>query len=232
MKKRMSELAVFGGASAFQEKLHVGRPNIGNREQVLQRIADMLDRHWLSNHGCYVQELERRIADLLGVKHCIAMCNATVALEIASRALDLRGEVIVPSFTFIATAHALQWQEITPVFCDVDPVTHCLNPWRIESINQFCEMLLEAYKKEKPFPIHSVPEKLASSPMKQDEEQYYLAQHQDSAVEAKLNFVSQPSRGKTYVIYDSCEAPISFSEGDYISRGYSRSSPTVAFQKC
>jgi dTDP-4-amino-4,6-dideoxygalactose transaminase len=134
MKKRISELAVFGGASAFQEKLHVGRPNIGNREQVLQRIADMLDRRWLSNNGCYVQELEQRIADLLGVKHCIAMCNATVALEITSRALDLKGEVIVPSFTFIATAHALQWQEITPVFCDVDPITHCLNPWRIEAM--------------------------------------------------------------------------------------------------
>lgn len=47
------------------------------------------------------------------------MCNATVALEIAIRALGLHGEVIVPSFTFVATAHALQWQEITPVFCDV-----------------------------------------------------------------------------------------------------------------
>lgn len=132
--KKINELAIFGGASAFQEKLYVGRPNIGNREQLLQRIADMLERRWLSNNGRYVQELERRIADLLGVKHCIAMCNATVALEITSRALDLKGEVIVPSFTFVATAHALQWQEITPVFCDIDPVTHCLNPWWIESM--------------------------------------------------------------------------------------------------
>ena len=49
------------------------------------------------------------------------MCNGTVALEIAIRALGLTGEVIVPSFTFIATAHALQWQEITPVFCDINP---------------------------------------------------------------------------------------------------------------
>jgi dTDP-4-amino-4,6-dideoxygalactose transaminase len=86
----------------------------------------MLDRRWFSNSGPFVQELEQRIADRLGVKHCIAMCNGTVALEIAIRATGLTGEVIVPSFTFIATAHALQWQEITPVFCDIDPQTHTL----------------------------------------------------------------------------------------------------------
>jgi dTDP-4-amino-4,6-dideoxygalactose transaminase len=68
----------------------------------------------------------------LGVKHCICVCNATIGLELAIRALDLQGEVIVPSYTFIATAHALQWQEITPVFADMDPATHNLDPARIE----------------------------------------------------------------------------------------------------
>ena len=58
------------------------------------------------------------------------MCNGTVALEIAIRALGLSGEVIVPSFSFVATAHALAWQEITPIFCDVDPHTHNLDPDR------------------------------------------------------------------------------------------------------
>jgi dTDP-4-amino-4,6-dideoxygalactose transaminase len=127
-------LAIFGGEPTFAEQLHVGRPNIGNRDRLLARINDMLDRKWLSNNGQFVQEFEQRMADLLGVKHCIAMGNGTLALEIAIRALELKGEVIVPSFTFIATAHALQWQEITPVFCDVDPKTHCLNPWRIEAM--------------------------------------------------------------------------------------------------
>ena len=56
------------------------------------------------------------------------MCNGTIALEIAIRALELKGEVIIPSYTFIATAHALQWQEITPVFADIDPQTHNLDP--------------------------------------------------------------------------------------------------------
>ena len=62
------------------------------------------------------------------------MCNATVALEIAIRALGLRGEVIVPSYTFVATAHALQWQEITPLFADMDPGTHNIAPAAIERL--------------------------------------------------------------------------------------------------
>ncbi len=127
----LPRLAIFGAAPTFNEKLHVGRPNIGNRDRLLARINDLLDRRWLSNNGPYVQELERRIAEMLGVKHCVAMCNGTVALEIAIRALGLKGEVIIPSFTFVATAHALQWQEITPVFCDIDPLTHCIDPKRV-----------------------------------------------------------------------------------------------------
>lgn len=134
MKTLASKLAIFGNQPVFREKIHVGRPNIGNRDRFLQRMNDLLDRKWLSNNGLYVQELEQRVAEMLGVKHCIVMCNGTVALEIAIRATELTGEVIVPSFTFIATAHALQWQEITPVFCDIDPKTHTINPWRIEAM--------------------------------------------------------------------------------------------------
>lgn len=109
----------------------MGRPNVGDRARLLARIEDLLERRWFSNNGPYVQELERRLAEFIGVKHCVSMCNATIALEIVIRALGLKGKVIVPSFTFIATAHALQWQEITPVFCDVDPKTHNLDPERV-----------------------------------------------------------------------------------------------------
>lgn len=133
-KEQVYHLALCGGAPAFQEVLHVGRPNIGSRERLLARINDMLDRRWLSNNGPFLLELEQKLAELLGVKHCIVMANATIALEIAARALDLRGEVILPSFTFVATAHALQWQEITPVFCDVDPRTHNVDPAKIENL--------------------------------------------------------------------------------------------------
>lgn len=132
MKKTLNDLAIFGGKPAFNEKLHIGRPNIGNRHRLLKRINCLLDNRWLTNDGPFVQEFERRIADFLGVRNVVAMCSGTVALEIAIRALDLTGEVIIPSFTFIATAHALQWQGIAPIFCDIDSETYNIDPSRIE----------------------------------------------------------------------------------------------------
>ena len=134
MKNNVNDLAFFNGDPLFSEQLHVGRPNIGDRQHLFARINDMLDRRWLTNNGPYMQELEKKLAVFLNVKHCIAICNATIALEITARALGLRGEVILPSFTFIASAHALQWQEITPVFCDVDPITHNIDPAKIENL--------------------------------------------------------------------------------------------------
>lgn len=134
MRQSLGDLAIGGAKPAFAEALHVGRPNIGDRDRLMQRINDILDRRWFSNDGVYVRELERRLADMLGVEHCIAMCNGTVALEIAIRATGMSGEVIVPSLTFIATAHALQWQEIRPVFCDIDPATCTIDPERVREL--------------------------------------------------------------------------------------------------
>jgi dTDP-4-amino-4,6-dideoxygalactose transaminase len=134
MKTRVVDLAIFGSPPAFGATLHVGRPNVGDRARLLERIGDALDRRWLSNNGPFVQELEARIAAMIGVRHCIAVCNATAGLEIAIRATGLGGEVIVPSFTFVATAHALHWLGIKPVFCDVDPCTHTLDPRRVEEL--------------------------------------------------------------------------------------------------
>ena len=133
-KTEVNELAAFGGPRAFSEALHVGRPNIGNRERFEERVGEILDNRWLTNNGPYVKRFEQRIADFVGVKHCVAMCNATIALEIAIRASGMLGEVIVPSFTFIATANALEWQGITPVFCDIDPATYNLNPDLVEEL--------------------------------------------------------------------------------------------------
>ena len=131
-KTHCKDLAFFGGQPSFKDQVYVGRPNTVNRQQLYKRIDDMLDRRWYTNGGPYVQEFEQRIQNYIGVKHCIALCNATVALEIAIRATGMQGEVIIPSFTFIATAHALQWQEITPVFCDIDPHTHNIDTKLVE----------------------------------------------------------------------------------------------------
>ncbi len=123
-----ADLAINGAPPAFEEPLHVGRPNICNRGEFMLRMEQVLDNQWLTNNGPMVQEFEQRIAERLGVRHCVAICNGTIALEIAIRALGLSGEVIVPSWTFVATAHALYWQGITPVFADIDPATHNLDP--------------------------------------------------------------------------------------------------------
>lgn len=134
VESNRATLTILDGTPAFQQTLHVGRPNLGDREVMLRRVNEIFDRRWFTNDGPLVKEFEARIQKLVGVKHCVAMCNATIAMEIAIRALELRGEVIVPAYTFIATAHALQWQEITPVFADMDPATHNLAPETIERL--------------------------------------------------------------------------------------------------
>lgn len=126
--KSGSDLAINGAPPMFDFPIHVGRPNLGDRAVFDRYVDGIFERNWLSNDGPLLQEFERSLARRLQVDHCVAMCNGTIALEIAIRALDLRGEVIVPSYTFVATAHALQWQEITPVFADIDPRTHSLDP--------------------------------------------------------------------------------------------------------
>ena len=133
-KKSIDDFAIFGGKPSFQQQLHVGRPNIGNKELLLKRIGDVVDHRWLTNSGPCVEEFEKLLRQLLGVTHCEAMCNATDGLQLAMRAMGMNGEVIVPAFTFIATAHAVQWLGFTPVFCDVDPHTHTIDPARIEEL--------------------------------------------------------------------------------------------------
>lgn len=133
-KRVIDDLAVFGGAPDFGQPLHVGRPNVGDRAHFMASVEAILDSRWFTNNGACVQALEAQLAEFLGVRHVVTVCNATIGLELAIRALDLHGEVIVPSMTFIATAHALQWQQIRPVFCDIDPRTHLIDPDRIEAL--------------------------------------------------------------------------------------------------
>lgn len=132
-KAGVDGLAVFGAPRAFPEPLHVGRPNIGDPRRVLERIASLLERRWLSNGGPYVRELEERICDLVEARNCVATCSGTAGLELVVRAMGLTGEVIVPAFTFIATAHVLEWHGIRPVFCDVGRHTHTLDPVQVEA---------------------------------------------------------------------------------------------------
>lgn len=133
-KTSIDQLAIAGAAPAFDRKLHVGQPNLGDRAYFMERVERILDSRWFTNNGECVRELEAELAKYLGVRNVVAVCNATIGLEIAIRALPMSGEVIVPAMTFVATAHALQWQQITPVFCDIDPATHLLDPAAVEKL--------------------------------------------------------------------------------------------------
>jgi dTDP-4-amino-4,6-dideoxygalactose transaminase len=128
LKNSISDLALFGGTPLFQETLHVGRPNVCNRDALFRRLAEATDRLWLTNDGPLLVEMETRFAQFLEVKHCIAVANATLGLQLLAFALDLKGEVLMPSFTFIGTARAMEWQKLRIRFCDVLDSHHTLDP--------------------------------------------------------------------------------------------------------
>ena len=113
---------------------YTGRPNIPDINMFLAEARRVLASKRLTNRGVLVKELETRLSEYLGVNHVITVCNATVGLMTVIKLLGLTGEVILPSFTFIASAHVLKWEGIKPVFCDIDPLTHNIDHAQVESL--------------------------------------------------------------------------------------------------
>jgi len=103
----------------------------------LAEFMPYLEKVWasrtLTNGGDMHRQLEKALADYLGVEHLALMANGTLALVTALQALRVTGEVITTPYSFVATAHSLLWNGIKPVFVDVDPVTFNLDPARIEA---------------------------------------------------------------------------------------------------
>jgi dTDP-4-amino-4,6-dideoxyglucose len=133
VQRPVGDLALFGGSTAFSEPLFVCRPNIGERSRFFERLDWALDNRWLTNGGPLVRAFEERIAKFAGVRNCVATCNGTAALQLLIRALELSGEVIMPALTFVATAHAVKWLGLEPVFCDIDPSTASLDPAQVKA---------------------------------------------------------------------------------------------------
>ncbi|NBW95704.1 MAG: hypothetical protein EBR28_02990 [Planctomycetia bacterium] len=121
-------LAICGGQPRFATPRHVGAPTIPDRRTLHARIDEILDTRRLTNDGPFVKEFEARLGRLNGDVEVVAVCNATVGMQMLFKALDLRGEVILPSFTFVATAHACLWEGLEPVFADVERGSHTLDP--------------------------------------------------------------------------------------------------------
>ena len=128
------------------EKILVTQPYLPPLEEVQPYLEQIWKNKWLTNNGPFHQELEKKLADFLGVKHVALFSNGTLALLIALKALGIKGEVITTPYTFVATAHSLLWNNITPVFADVDSVYGNLDPVAVEkAITEKTEAILPVH---------------------------------------------------------------------------------------
>jgi dTDP-4-amino-4,6-dideoxygalactose transaminase len=122
------EPAILGGAPAFPEGLPLARPQLTDPDRLTEELGRVIRGSVLTN-GARVRELESRAEGYLGVRHAIAVSSCTAGLMLALRAGGLvSGDVVLPSFTFAATAHAVAWNGLRPVFTDIDPLTLTLSP--------------------------------------------------------------------------------------------------------
>ncbi len=124
---------IAAGGKENMKNIYVTQPFLPPLEEFLPYLQQIWDEKWLTNAGPFHGELERKLSDYLGVKYLSLFTNGTLALVTALQALRITGEVITTPFSFVATTHALNWNGIKPVFCDIDPTTYNLDPVKIEA---------------------------------------------------------------------------------------------------
>jgi len=118
----------------FKEPIYITRPLLPNIQDVFSRLYEVWESQWLTNNGPQHITLEKELRDYLQAENLSLFNNGTSALLLGLRALNLTGEVITTPFTFPATVQALDWNNLTPVFCDIDPTTLTLDATKIESL--------------------------------------------------------------------------------------------------
>ena len=118
--------AVAGGDPAFPERLPLVRPTVPDVAAISFDLERILASRLLTN-GPTVRRFEQACAERLGVAHCVAVASCTAGLMLVLKTSSIEGEIVVPSFTFAATAHAAVWNGLTPVFADIDPATLTLS---------------------------------------------------------------------------------------------------------
>ncbi len=118
----------------MKERIYVTQPTLPKLEEFIPILEDIWKSKWLTNNGKYHIELESQIAKYLGVPYISLFTNGTLALITALQCLRISGEVITTPYSFVATTHALHWNNINPVFCDVEPDYLNLDPNKIEAL--------------------------------------------------------------------------------------------------
>lgn len=124
--------AILGGQPSFPEKIPMVRPVLPGIDEMAEGIQQILESGIVTK-GPFMRQFEQAIAEHLGVKHAVAVSSCTSGMMLVHKALDLQGEVILPSFTFMATASAAVWAGLRPVFADVDRETNNLDPAAAEA---------------------------------------------------------------------------------------------------
>lgn len=119
--------AILGGQPAFENKIHIVRPVLPEFNELTAGVTEMLETGMVTK-GKHLESFERAISQHLGVKHAIGVSSCTLGLMLTYRGLGLSGDVVVPSFTFMATVSSLVWAGLRPVFADVDTGTTNLDP--------------------------------------------------------------------------------------------------------
>lgn len=103
-------------------------------EEFSALLQNTWQSRWVTNQGPLAEELELRLKEYLGVKHLLFVSNGTLALQLAIKALDLKGEIITTPFSYVATATSIMWENCRPVFCDINEKDFCIDAAKIESL--------------------------------------------------------------------------------------------------
>jgi dTDP-4-amino-4,6-dideoxygalactose transaminase len=111
----------------------VTKPFLPPKEEYDRYLEGIWQRNWLTNNGPLVNEYELRLKEYLGLKHLLYVSNGTIALQIAIKALGLKGEIITTPFSYVATTSSIVWEGCAPIFVDIDPGTLNIDPNKIEA---------------------------------------------------------------------------------------------------
>lgn len=110
----------------------VTKPFLPPIEVYQKKVTDIWKRNWLTNNGPCVNELELALKEKLDLDHLLFVTNGTVALQLAIKALNLKGEIITTPFSYVATSSAIVWENCKPVYADIDRQTMNIDPKSIE----------------------------------------------------------------------------------------------------
>ncbi len=154
--------------------INVTKTYLPSLEEYQHYVQGIWQRNQLTNNGPLVQELEQKLKEYLGVKHCVYVSNGTIAIQIALKVLNITKEVITTPFSYCATSHSIIWENCTPIFADISEEDFCIDPEKVAVlINENTEAILATHVYGNPCEV----DKLAAIAKKHNIKLIYDAAH-------------------------------------------------------